>query len=38
MMPGQKFLGQPVFPEFTTTLELTGRNDPLDFVVPVQPN
>ena len=38
MMPGQKFLGQPVFPEFTTTLELTGRNDPLDFVGPVQPN
>jgi hypothetical protein len=37
MMPGQKFLGQLVFPEYSTTLELTGTNDRLDFVVPVQP-
>lgn len=34
LMPGQKFLGQPLFPEFTTTIELTGKNDRLDFVVP----
>jgi hypothetical protein len=36
MMPGQKFSGQPVFPEYTTTMELTGSNDPLDLVVPTQ--
>ena len=35
MMPGQKFLGQPVFPEYSTTMELTGGNDRLDLVVPV---
>ena len=35
MMPGQKFLGQPVFPEYSTTRELTGGNDRLDLVVPV---
>ena len=34
MMPGQKFLGQPVFPEYSTTMELTGGNDRLDLVVP----
>lgn len=36
MMPGQKFLGQPVFPEYSTTMELTGGNDRLDLVVPVR--
>jgi hypothetical protein len=35
MMPGQKFLGQPVFPEYSTTMELTGGNGQLDLVVPV---
>lgn len=38
LMPGQAFLGQPLFPEFTTTVELTGKNDPLDFVVPNKRN
>lgn len=36
MMPGQKFLGQPVFPEYTTTMELTGGNDRVDLIVPVR--
>ena len=36
IMPGQKFHGQPVFPEYTTTIELTGRNDRLDLIVPVR--
>ncbi|MFM7291887.1 MAG: hypothetical protein ACKO6B_11750 [Planctomycetia bacterium] len=37
MMPGQKFLGQPVFPEYKTSVELTGTNGRLDFDVPSQP-
>ena len=36
MMPGQQFLGRPVFPEYTTTIELTGSNAPLDLIVPAQ--
>jgi hypothetical protein len=36
MMPGQKFLGQPLFRDYSTTMELTGSNDPLDFTVPVR--
>lgn len=34
MMPGQTFLGQPMFPDYSTTIELTGSNDRLDFTVP----
>jgi hypothetical protein len=36
MMPGQKFLGQPLFRDYSTTMELTGSNDRLDFTVPVR--
>jgi len=36
MMPGQKFIGQTVFPEYTTTMELTGGNDRVDLIVPVR--
>jgi hypothetical protein len=36
MMPGQTFLGQPMFPDYSTTMELTGSNDRLDFTVPVR--
>ena len=36
MMPGQTFLGRPVFPEYTTTIELIGSNAPLDLIVPAQ--